>query len=540
MREVDYQRCGFLVAIVLLLPVCASAVKLPDLFVYRPANSFSPLEVKQGEILTLDFMVSNNGTLCIPGPCPEQFGPAYGPWEEAVFIRNTQTAEHILLGTIPFTGVLNPHEVHEGLAYFQVPGDCPPGTYQVIVHGDYDPNDPNGRVSETDEENNREWLSASLTIVHEPVALYVDDDGPSDPKPNDPAVSDPCESGTLDHPFDSIQEAINASFDGDTVLVADGIYTGDGNRDIEFKGKAITVKSRSGPAYCIIDCNASEAHHNRHRGFSFYSDEGADSVLDGFTITNGYAPMELELYPPWGSYYVGGGIYCRMSSPTIVNCIIRGNAGWGSGLASEYWDSSPRIINCVFSDNKGSGLLSGWRGNFPHIVSCTFNGNEGGAIRCWVKVSLTNSILWDNGPEEIILEGDSSSVTVSYCDILGGWPGTGNIDADPCFAYPENGDYHLKSQGGRWDANEGQWTIDEVTSPCIDAGDPMSPVGPEPFPNGGIINMGAYGGTVEASKSYFGKAPCETVVAGDVNGDCEVDFEDFWLLALHWCEDNNP
>jgi len=66
------------------------------------------------------------------------------------------------------------------------------------------------------------------------------------------------------------------------------------------------------------------------------------------------------------------------------------------------------------------------------------------------------------------------------------------------------------------------------------------PVGYEPFPNGGIINMGAYGGTAEASKSYFGGPPCETIVAGDINGDCKVDFFDFALMAFHWLEDNNP
>ena len=82
--------------------------------------------------------------------------------------------------------------------------------------------------------------------------------------------------------------------------------------------------------------------------------------------------------------------------------------------------------------------------------------------------------------------------------------------------------------------------MDEVTSLCIDAGDPMMPINFEPFPNGGIINMGAYGGTVEASKSYFGKEPCQTIVAGDVNGDCIIDFRDFWIMALHWCEDNSP
>jgi hypothetical protein len=129
----------------------------------------------------------------------------------------------------------------------------------------------------------------------------------------------------------------------------------------------------------------------------------------------------------------------------------------------------------------------------------------------------------------------------------------GNIDADPCFAqagywdpngtaedandnFWVDGDYHLKSQAGRWSPPVAEWVIDDVTSPCIDAGEPMTPIGLEPFPNGGIINMGAYGGTAEASKSYFGEPLCETIVAGDVNGDCKVNFLDFRLMALHWLE----
>ncbi|MHC4657226.1 MAG: hypothetical protein ACYS91_19745 [Planctomycetota bacterium] len=118
------------------------------------------------------------------------------------------------------------------------------------------------------------------------------------------------------------------------------------------------------------------------------------------------------------------------------------------------------------------------------------------------------------------------------------------MDTDPCFArlgnWQTEGDYHLKSQAGRWDANEERWTRDDVTSLCIDAGDPVSPIGPEPFPNGGRINMGAYGAAAEASKSFFGKPVCETIVAGDINGDCKVNFLDFRLMALHWLEDNTP
>ncbi|UCD29281.1 MAG: hypothetical protein JSV03_02030, partial [Planctomycetota bacterium] len=114
----------------------------------------------------------------------------------------------------------------------------------------------------------------------------------------------------------------------------------------------------------------------------------------------------------------------------------------------------------------------------------------------------------------------------------------GNIDADPVFADPNNGDYHLKSQAGRYDPNPpaADWVRDEVTSPCIDASDPNSSIGQEPFPNGGIVKMGVYGGTAEASKSYFGEPVCEIIVAGDINGDCKVDFKDFAIMALHWLE----
>lgn len=55
---------------------------------------------------------------------------------------------------------------------------------------------------------------------------------------------------------------------------------------------------------------------------------------------------------------------------------------------------------------------------------------------------------------------------------------------------------------------------------------------------GGIVNMGAYGGTAEASKSYFGEPVCETIVAGDINGDCKVDSADFAIMAAHWLEEN--
>ncbi len=141
--------------------------------------------------------------------------------------------------------------------------------------------------------------------------------------------------------------------------------------------------------------------------------------------------------------------------------------------------------------------------------------------------TLTNCILWGDSPAEIY--GDTPTVT--YSDVGGGWPGLGNIDADPCFVDANNGDYHLKSQAGRWDSNSESWVSDDLTSPCIDAGNPGCPEANEPAPNGNRINMGAYGGTAEASKS-----PANWRSIADMNNDWIVDKNDLKVFCGYWLQ----
>jgi hypothetical protein len=165
-------------------------------------------------------------------------------------------------------------------------------------------------------------------------------------------------------------------------------------------------------------------------------------------------------------------------------------------------------------------------------------------------VKVTNSIIRSNTvplAREIWLR-TGGTLDIAYSNVAGGqtginveggrldW-GEGNINADPCFAGPENDDYHLKSEAGRWDSNSQIWVQDAVTSPCVDVGDPMNPIGLEPFPNGGFVNMGAYGGTPEASKTYFGEKIYDTIVAGGINGDCQVNRDDLEIMALHWTDE---
>lgn len=218
---------------------------------------------------------------------------------------------------------------------------------------------------------------------------------------------------------------------------------------------------------------------------------------------------------------LGGGMYSRSGSmPILTNCMFVGNSADLGGATSHFGLADATYTKCTFAANSA---LHGY------AILCTSRENAYPS-----NVQLKSCIIWDGGEE--IWNSDNSVITITYSDVYGTWPGEGNIDEDPCFADANNGDYHLKSQVGRWEPNSQQWVQDDVTSPCIDAGNPADPVGHEPFPNGGIINMGAYGGTAEASKSYFGEPVCEIVIAGDINGDCRVDWKDFALMALHWLE----
>lgn len=153
-------------------------------------------------------------------------------------------------------------------------------------------------------------------------------------------------SGRVIHvPADSstIQAGINGAQDGDTVLVADGTYKGDGNKNLDFGGKAILVTSENGPDSTIIDCE------NDGRGFYFHSGEGLSSMVSGFTIRNGAVDDG------------GGGIYCySYSSPTITNCVITGNftSSFGGGGICCRDHSSPIIKGNTISGNsvsQGSG-----------------------------------------------------------------------------------------------------------------------------------------------------------------------------------------
>jgi hypothetical protein len=193
-------------------------------------------------------------------------------------------------------------------------------------------------------------------------------------------------NGSGDYP--TIQAAIDAAAPHDIILLGDGTYTGDGNRDLDYGGKPVQVKSQSGdPSACVIDCQGNSS--DPHRGVHFHSDEGTDVILEGVTIMNGHAST-------------GGAVLCQGASPLLRNCWFNFNYAFLGGAIRCEQGAAPHIENCTFVSNTAhpglgsGGAISIYLASEPLIADCSFASNSastGGAIhgyhQCGVAVYRT-------------------------------------------------------------------------------------------------------------------------------------------------------
>jgi hypothetical protein len=327
----------------------------------------------------------------------------------------------------------------------------------------------------------------------------------------------------------------------------------------------MTLMSAAGPDHTVIDCQ------DNGRGFIFQSGETEQAVLDGFTIVSGNADR-------------GGGIYCLTSSPTIKNCVINGCNGFYCGgiyckdeaaaviidckimgNAGTYCGglrvvrSDTLVVNTVIAGNASAGDGGGIRCDYgpgqPAFVNCTVADNHaaenGGGL--WAgygsNPEIQNSILWGNTASKSgdnVAVSTQTTLSIDYSDVQGAQAGAfrigdgqivwgqGNVNVDPQFADPAQGNYHLKSHSGRYWPLQDSWVNDIVTSPCIDAGDPASDFSLETNPNGSRINLGAFGGTVHASLSGGGGG--SPTLPGDFNNDGIIDYGDLFALIDAWLD----
>jgi beta propeller repeat protein len=354
----------------------------------------------------------------------------------------------------------------------------------------------------------------------------------------------PVQNITTGTHYDYIQHAIDTAGQGDTLVVQPGVY----EEKIRFKGKSVTLTSTEPEDLAV---RAATVIAGPGQQVTFMDDETSDCVFTGFTVSG-------------GSY----GAFCGGSAPTIDRCTITnasytGVKVWNKGVPTltrcdivgnatgvEMWaHREKRLVlnnfgtfrNCLVVRNRQAGFYSG----YPTLENCTVADNLGLGVDV-ILANITNSILYFNneGADGVNLKVEKATSVVTYSDVQGGWQGEGNLDADPLFlargqwiatgsvpigtgrrvsiqpGVPDwaSGDYHLKSQGWSWNGLQGIWAWDDATSPCIDAGDPAASIGDEPpcaagdplSDRAGVntrIDMGAYGGTVEASLAPHAPAP---------------------------------
>jgi len=371
-----------------------------------------------------------------------------------------------------------------------------------------------------------------------------------------------CWDGTHG-PKATIQAAIGIASDKDEVVVTAGTYTGSGNRDLDFYGKSITLRSTNPvdpdiTTNTIIDCQGSS--NNKHRGFYFHSGEDANSVLSGFSIVNGYdsqgAGIQCQDSDPTISHCIihdtgdGSGIYCVNSSLQISDCTISNCADYGirgtSGSVSHcvisdngsggIYCSSAQINNCLITDNSTSNYGGGIHctGNSTAITNCTITnnsaGSKGGGIYCYYSSPAVKNCIFANNTKHAIYEYPSSSdPAVSYCLFYGNPDGdyydydtsstlTGadainslaeasdNIDGNPLFA---TDGYHLKP-----------------FSPCINTGD---------------SNNENYSGQTDINNQTrirYGRIDIGVdevfPIAGDFEPDEDVDMSDLGTFTTEW------
>jgi hypothetical protein len=363
----------------------------------------------------------------------------------------------------------------------------------------------------------------------------------------DPNLSSPCVVNSEGAFFRDVQLALNYAHNGDTIIVMPGRYLSTDPwkyGELKFNNKNIRLQSSAPTDFEVV----------------------AKTILCGVVIFDGLETAKCQLQGFTIQNHDCGGILGNRTMATISHCMITGNGPCGATVLK---DCRGQISNCLVADNTTfygcavQPVISGC----ANLVNCTIANNLSPMVCPTNGISLHNCIIYGNnlgGQSVSTARTGGSEYKITYSMVQIGdlittegynviattgrgsaWPEKGTAATpDPCFVRLGSwvdktlieGDYHLKSEGYRWSAEElhgSHWYFDDVTSSCIDAGDPIDSLGDEleripedPEGRWGInhaINMGVYGGTSQASL-----APTK----GKTPGVNTVDLHDYWPFDI--------
>jgi parallel beta helix pectate lyase-like protein len=267
--------------------------------------------------------------------------------------------------------------------------------------------------------------------------------------------------------------------------------------------------------------------------YNYYVDAASgDDAREGYSPRQAFATIlrGMEAAEEGYTVVVLPGLYSEEINFDGKSITVSGSEGGaileapgGYGVSFYAAERSTSILKNLAIQNCDVGIFIA--GTSPTIQNVTLANNKFGiAAYAGAIPDISNCILWDN------IDGDLFDCTTTYSCVEQGSEGEGNISEDPLFADANNADYHLLAEEGRFVPAYGLWAFDETTSLCVDAGNPYLNPGTERMPNGGRINMGAFGGTPQASMS-------EWPLAGDINRDGIVDEKDQEILNEQWLDE---
>ena len=255
---------------------------------------------------------------------------------------------------------------------------------------------------------------------------------------------------------------------------------------------------------CTFTTNTARKHQT-HTSSAAYGGAICAKNLSRLEITDSHFAGNGSV----GLNGIGGAVYLADAtgngtmSTAMARCSFVGNgysvtnSSWGSIALVSGNLAITNVLQCATTRDRGIDIRGGSAELANVTVADCVNG-YGLVVASAAACTLRNSIVWGNGKGAVY-----GSPSVTYSCLQNDVSGEGNFVADPLFADASH--YHLLSQGGYLTGGfftGGEWTRRRATSPCIDAGDPAAPYALEPRRNGKRLNLGAYGNTAAASKTY--------------------------------------